>query len=179
MSNLQNIVEPTELECWYVIRTHPKQEVRAADNLSAGGIQTFNPKLKERRRNPYTGAPTYLVKSLFPNYIFARFVFSKELRKVSFTRGVEKVVSFNLNPTPVDDEIIDSIKSRIDKDGLLSFGEELKSGDKVVVNNGPLKDFVGIFEEEVNDKERVSILLTTVSYQARVVVERSLIKKVA
>ena len=99
---------------WYAIHTNSKQEERANSNLRAWGVETLNPLLKERTVNQYTGKPSYVVKALFPRYIFAQFVARDLLHKVCFTRGVYNVVSFGDHPSPVDDEIIDYIQMRID-----------------------------------------------------------------
>jgi transcriptional antiterminator RfaH len=127
--------------------------------------------------NEFTGALTYLTKPLFPGYMFARFNARKQLAKISFTRGVHHVVSFGGEPTPVEDEIIAIISERIDENGFVKIGDELKQGDKVVIKAGPLKDFEGVFERELNDSERISVLLTTINYQGRVVVNRDLLER--
>src|ERR1043166_9166696 len=54
---------------WYVVHTNPKQEERADSNLRAWGVETLHPKLKTRRFNEFTGAPTVTTKPLFPRYI--------------------------------------------------------------------------------------------------------------
>jgi transcription antitermination factor NusG len=58
------------------------------------------------------------------------------------------------------------------------MGEDLHPGDKVIIGEGPLQSFVGIFDGYCKDEERVSILLTTVNFQSRAIVERQSIKKV-
>lgn len=77
----------------------------------------------------------------------------------------------------MDDEVIDLIKSRQGEDGLVRVGEDFRAGDKVVINEGPLKDLRGVFEGSVKEHDRVSILLSTVSYQGRVVLERAAVKR--
>lgn len=164
---------------WYVIHTRPKQEVRAESNLKAWGVETFTPLISERRNNPFTKMPNRVIKPLFPSYIFARFKLGSLLQKIWFTRGVHSVVSFGDGPTPVDDEVIDVIKSQTSRDGLIRIGEQLKHGDKVMIKEGPLRDLVGVFEREMKETERVSILLTTLSYQGHVIIEKELIKKIS
>src|SRR5436190_3797079 len=78
---------------WYVIYTHPRQEDRTTGNLRAWGIQTFAPKMKEMRTNPFTGRREYQTKHLFFRYIFARFDASELVQKIRFTRGVNSIVS--------------------------------------------------------------------------------------
>jgi len=161
---------------WYVIHTHPKQEDRASSNLSVLGMPTFNPKIRERRYNQFVSAPTYVMKSLFPRYIFAQFKINDLYHKVRFTRGVYSVVNFGGSPTPIDKEIIRLIRSNM-KDTFVRIDEEIRPGDKVMIKDGPLKNFAGIFEREMKDTDRVRILLETVSYQAHIEIERDLVKK--
>lgn len=172
-SNLSN-----ELR-WYAIHTRPKQEERANSNLIAWGIQTFCPKIRERRFNSVRRRHDSVVKALFPQYIFARFVAHTHLSKVWFTRGVHNVVSFGDSIAVVDDDVISFIESEFDADGYVSLDERLKYGDKVLIKDGPLKNLTGIFEKGVKGKDRVVILLNAVSYQGHVTVDRELARKIA
>jgi transcriptional antiterminator RfaH len=163
---------------WYVVRTHPKQEDRTSRNLKSLGIDTLSPKLRTSKRNEYTGKLTPVIKPLFPGYIFVRFGFDELYHKVRFTRGVHSLVCFDNRPTPVDDEIVQLISSRIGADGFVTALEELKAGDEVVINDGRFHNLRGVFERELEDAERVRILLRTVTFQAHVVVDRASINKV-
>ncbi len=162
---------------WYVIHTNPRQEDRAEDNLRAWGVETYFPKIKECRFNRFTDEPIYYIKPLFQGYIFARFEYRALCHKIRFTRGVQTVVSFGNIPIPVDDEIIISIKSRSDESGFIKLVDDLAPGDEVVIMGSPLNGFHGIFERKMKDTDRVSILLTTVQYQAHVLIEKHMIKK--
>jgi transcriptional antiterminator RfaH len=168
----------SSLTSWFVIHTHLRQEDRVGNNLGTLGIETLVPRTKKRRHNNYTGEITQLVRPFFPNYVFARFDIQDLLYKVRHTRGVHSVVCYGTTPAKVDDWIINTIQSRIGEDGYITIGENLKPGDEVVIESGPLKDFSGIFERETSDTERVVLLLQTVSYQARLVIEREMLKKV-
>jgi transcriptional antiterminator RfaH len=163
---------------WYVVYTNAKQEERATHNLRSWGVETLHAKLRTRRFNEFTGAPSFISKPLFPRYVFAKFNARKQLAKICFTRGVSTVVSFGGTPASVDDSIIQILDDRIDENGFVKSGEALHPGDRVIVKAGPLRDFVGVFEQELKDSERISILLTTISYQGRLVVSRELIEKI-
>lgn len=172
--SVQNINEPSR---WYVIQTKPKQENRAESNLNAWRVETFVPRVRKSRKHSSAGATTHPTKPLFPRYIFARFQISSQLHKISFTRGVSRVVSFGGTPTPVDDEVIDLIISQAGDDGLIRLGEELRRGDKVMIKEGPFSSLTGIFEREIKDSERVRILLTAVRYQSHIIVDREMVMK--
>jgi transcriptional antiterminator RfaH len=160
---------------WYVVRTNPKQEARAEDNLRAWDLETFAPWIKERRYGQ-KGA-SHVIKPLFPQYIFARFDLESMLHKVRFTRGVHSVVTFSGSPTQVDEEVLAIIKSRVGKDGFIHLDDELKVDDRVVITEGPFKNLSGIFKREMADSERVMVLLETLNYQAHVVVDRGAVRK--
>ena len=164
---------------WYVVHTHVKQEERANENLRSWGVETLYAKSKSRRFNQFTGAPTYLTQPLFPRYLFAKFNAREQLPKIRFTRGVQNVVCFGENPAPVDEDIIDIIRSRIDENGFVKTNDELRPGDKVVIRAGPLRDLMGIFERQVKGSDRITILLTAIEYQGRLVVERELVQRAA
>jgi len=90
--------------------------------LHAWGVECFNSKIKEYRRNQFTGVATQMPKPLFPRYIFARFSVTRSLHKISFTRGVQRVVSFDEKPTSIDDEVIALLQARVDTDGFMRIG---------------------------------------------------------
>ena len=164
---------------WYAIHTHLRQESRAEANLKTMNVETFFPKIKEQRRNQFSGALTAYTKPFFPRYIFARFEVEQLLPKVWFTRGVRSVVSSGGSPSQVDDEIIEFFQMRTDKDGFVRFGEDLKPGDRVMIKGGLLNSLVGVFEREMDDAQRVMVLLQTINYQGHLIVERNSIQKVA
>ena len=104
---------------WYLVYTNLKQEDRANKNLEAWGVETVHAKLKTRRYNEFTGAPTSITQPLFPRYIFAKFNAREQLSKVRFTRGIQNVVCFGENLATVDEEIVDIIRDRIDENGFV------------------------------------------------------------
>lgn len=158
---------------WYAVHTKPKQEDRVDDNLRAWKVETFSPKLKQYRSSRYTGERTYVTKPLFTGYIFARFEAVSMLHKIFFTRGVQSVVCSDGVPVPIPDDVIELIQSQVREDGYIRIGEKFKPGDKVMIKEGPFKSWVGIFEREMKDQERVMILLALASYQGRIIIDRA------
>jgi len=160
---------------WYAVHTKPRQEDVAEATLHELGLPTFNPKLKERKI--VRGMRQEVIKPLFPGYIFSKFRCDTFLRAVKYARGVRRVVGAGDMPTPVDEEIIGIIHSRMKNGYVVIEPPKLEPGDQVVVEEGPLRGFVGIFEREMKGSERVVILLNTIKYQARVVIERAGLRK--
>ena len=162
---------------WYVVHTHPQQEDRTSVNLRTWGIETLTPKVQVNKYNEFTNKLTRVPKHMFPSYIFARFRFNAEYHRVRFTRGVHSVVTFTGTAAPVEDEIIELLRSRTETNGFVKPFEELKAGDEVIIKEGRFKDFCGVFDCEMQDSDRIRILLNTVSFQAHVVVDREVVEK--
>jgi transcriptional antiterminator RfaH len=125
------------------------------------GIEILNLKLKLKR---YSN--TILMENiepLFPCYLFARFDLNKYAHLITYTRGVRYIIGKD-KPIIVYDEIIDTLrKSTDDGKNVIIKPQRFQKGDKVLIQEGPFKDFSGIFEREIKGPERVMILLTTLS----------------
>jgi transcription elongation factor/antiterminator RfaH len=161
---------------WYAIYTKAKEEDRADYNLSAWGVETFAPRVKERRGKSQFG-PSHSIKPLFSRYIFARFDAETMLHKISFTRGVHSVVSFSDKPAVVEDEAVEFIKARVGADGYINLEEAFEPGDEVTIHDGSLRGLKGVFDRRLKDRDRVLILLTDVNYQASIIVNSHLVAR--
>ena len=149
---------------WYAVHTKPRQEAVAAAFLIQSAVEIFYPK---------TG-PT---KSLFTGYIFVRFDADTKLRLVKYSIGVSSVVSFGNKPAPVDELLIDSIRSRV-KDGFVILEPpSFTKGEMVEIKEGPLEGISGIFDSRVKDSDRVIILLNAIASQSRIVVSSMSLRK--
>jgi transcriptional antiterminator RfaH len=163
------------MKSWFVIQTKPKKEQAAARFLEQGSIEVFFPKMEAV--SIVYGKSRKVVKSLFPNYIFARFDPFVSFRLVNWSRGVSRVVGFENGPAPIDDEAIEIIKRRVDKNCVAQKALHLKAKDPVRVRSGLFKDLVGIFERWVSDEGRVRILLNLLNYNAKAELHYSQVEK--
>jgi len=158
---------------WYVVNTKPRNEERAATNLSNGGIEVLAPKIKLRKFRE--GKFVYVIEPMFPGYIFVRFHPVDEFRMVKYTRGVKTIVHFGGRIIPLQDEMIEFIRTKLEN-GVASIEKpKIGKGEKVLIKDGPFKGFSGIFEDELDGKERVAILLEGVNYCAKMEIDRDLI----
>jgi transcriptional antiterminator RfaH len=167
----------TEERNWYAVYTKPREEERAESNLRAWGMKTFMPRIKEQRGGNSTSKGT--VKYLFPRYLFAHFNSnSGELHKVIYTRGVCNVVRFGDIPCPIDDFIIETIMSQVGREGFITIDDSIRRGDQVRITDGPFRELVGTVDSEMSDHDRLVVLLSSVSYQGRIMIERALVRKI-
>jgi len=159
------------MENWFVINTKPKKEFQVERLFSEGGFEFYYPKYQHENR----------IKPFFPGYGFLFFDFPSQYQLVKYTRGVKRVVGNQEGPIPIPETVIQKIKAR-EVNGLIELekhGEEPKVGDEIEVVEGPLKGLKGIFKKEIGDKERVMILLSYVSYQGQLLIEKTKLKKVS
>ncbi|MCX5814411.1 MAG: hypothetical protein NT178_18000 [Proteobacteria bacterium] len=158
---------------WFVVNTKPKNEDRAANNLSSGDIEVLAPKLKLRKYKD--GKFIYVVEQMFPGYIFARFHPIDDFHLIKYTRGVKTIVHFGGKIVPVQDEMIAFIRYRLE-DGVATLEKkQFKKGEKILVKDGPFKGISGIFEKELEGKDRVMILLDSVKFSVSVEIDGDLI----
>lgn len=176
MNDLTTITSTTGKPSWYAVYTKPREEDRAESNLRAWGVQTLLPRFKEQRCRELSSNAR--LKHLFPRYIFAHFNCDTSLHKVNYTRGVCGVVKFGDKPCPIDDIIIETIQAQIGQEGYINFEETFCSGDHVTIQDGPFKSLHGTVEREMSDSDRLVVLLSSVSYQGRLMIEKALVKKV-
>lgn len=162
---------------WYAIYIKPHKAEYAEMNLKGLGIEVYNPKY--RKKTWRQGKPQFLLRQLFPNYIFARFSLNDNYRNVKYAKGVVRIIGNGDIPIPVDDGIIETIRSHQDGEYVVIKPSEFKEGEKVEIHDGPFAGFRGIFERELKDSERVIILLDAISFSARVEIQKELITRAA
>jgi len=165
------------MNLWYVVQTKPKKEGEAKSYLSTKGVEVFNPLIETFV--PRNGQMNKELRTLFPNYVFAKFELEKNYPLVRWARGVKKVLGFGGYPVPISEEVIELIKKRTDESGIVKKTHHFEPNDLVRIKSGPLKELLGIFDRWVSDSERVRILLNLVGYQPTIEIHYSLIEKVA
>ncbi len=148
---------------WYAIYTKPGKEDSVTFRLQGIGIEILNPKLKSKRykRNKLIE----VIEPLFPRYLFANFEKEKYSHLITYTRGVRYIVGKS-NPIVVHDEIINTIKEGMEDGNIVVIKPgRFQKGDRVMIKEGPFKDFYGIFERETKCPERVMVLLEMIHYR--------------
>jgi transcriptional antiterminator RfaH len=160
---------------WFVVQTNPREEERALAHLSEKGLELFFPRIKVLRYRKLRAGEA--VRPLFPSYLFARFNYPEQYAQVVWTRGVKRILGTGGEPTSVPEEVIATIQSQMDRQGLVRVGRRLRPRDRVRIISGPFKDLLGIFERELDEEGRVEILLGVLGFQARVQLHESLLER--
>ena len=150
---------------WYLVKTKPLNEYKVIKNYTRAGIECFNPEyLETNHRGEYVKTP------LFKTYLFVNTDLKRNFNILKYARGVSHLVAFGNKQVELDNSVIDSLRKRLDKSGLIrmNFSTRFTKGDSVRIKTGVLKDFEAVFDTEFSDTERVQILLWTLESSKRV-----------
>lgn len=158
---------------WFAVHTKSNKEKIVKTNLENENFKVFLPLLhKGESRKKET------IKPLFPGYLFV-FTGWPGLRKVMWTSGVKKILGYGQDPVPIEEDIIQSIRARADRSGIIYPDNKFKLGDKVRVIDGLFSGQIGIIENIKSEKERIRILLSLFDIRMRLEIDLGLAEKVA
>ena len=162
------------MQKWYAVMAKPRKEKTSASFLEQACIEIYYQEVNECFS--VKGRRCVRRASLFPGYFFARFDYDKQYRTVSYCRGVRKIVAFGQAPAEVESGLLDDIRRRLSRQDMIPI-PRLTHGEVVRISHGPLAGVEGVFDSCLSGKERVVVLLRALSYQSRVVLERSDIER--
>ena len=151
---------------WYVIYTKPSSEEKARDDLERRDIPAFLPKIRECHYT--TRKKQAKIKPLFPNYLFAHMAYPDDYYAVIWAKGVKKIVGNGTEPIPLDDSIVEFLRSQSGEKGFVQPSPRLKIGDAIRIRNGPLEGLIGIIDGTIDEKGRIKVLLDFLKEGARV-----------
>jgi len=68
---------------------------------------------------------------------------------------------------PIDSGVVSLLQQQGNDQGVIEKPINLKSGDRIRVKKGILKDLLGIIEKPTSDDERVMVLLNLIHYNMK------------
>ena len=147
------------MQRWYVVQSQPNAERKAIAHLERQGFVTYLPRYLKRRRHARrietVSAP------LFPRYLFVGIdLGAQRWRSIFSTVGVSRLVCNGEMPTPISDQVIETLREREDAEGYvrLELRPNFQAGDRVRVLDGAFAECLGLYEG-MRDSDRVAILL--------------------
>src|SRR5438093_12247178 len=91
MTYLLSQLARIETPIWFCLKTQPKHEHLAATSLRKQlNVACFSPRIRFRKATR-RGA-VWFVEAMFPGYVFAEFVYSRQHRQVEYSSGIQGVV---------------------------------------------------------------------------------------
>ena len=114
---------------------------------------------------------------LFPGYLFCRLDLQNRL-PVLMTPGVTQIVGYNRIPVPVDESEVDAIRTTV-ASGLKSEPWPfLEAGDRVQIEQGPLRGLEGILLE-VRGAQRLVLSVTLLQRSVAVEINPAFVRPLA
>ena len=164
---------------WFAVFTKPRQEQLAAEHLERQHFDCFlpmaiNPYQRRSRRSQLR------IEPLFPRYLFLNAIANQQsLGPVRSTRGVCTLVRFGMKLLTVPEDIILSIKARMQPESglILLDPSPITPGDRVRVFDGPFAGIEGILEAKTG-AQRALILMDLLGRQSTVEVDSMLLQSV-
>jgi transcriptional antiterminator RfaH len=143
---------------WYVLHSKPYREEALWQQALAQGFEAFYPRLQVKPANPRARK----IRPYFPGYLFVHVdVDEVGLSTFQWMPCAIGLVCFGGVPAHVPDTLVVAIQRRLEEVNAAGGGlfYRLKSGDPVVIQDGPFAGYQAIFDARLGGKDRVRVLL--------------------
>ena len=152
------------MEKWYLVKTKPRQEKIAIQNLENQDFRVYCPRAKINKKNVV----------LFPGYLFIQL--DEEVENwspIRSTKGVLNFVKFGLNFAKIPDNIIAFIKAneKLTSEKIKNLND-FEVGENVMIVDGVFKNYIGIFKSLKSD-DRVILLMNMLGQQQSINIKRN------
>jgi transcriptional antiterminator RfaH len=142
---------------WFCLKAQPKREHLAAIGLRRQyGIECCSPRLRFRKMTHR--APVWFVEAMFPGYLFAKFVYSKQHRAVEASHGIRGIVRFGDHLATLPENIVVGLQSRVGAEEVVTIDSSIKIGQAVQIIEGPFRGLEVVVTSLLPAKERVRVL---------------------
>ena len=142
---------------WAVATTHPSKEHIALEHLARQGFETYSPRIRGRVRHGRRYVDK--LRPLFPGYIFVDVPLRRaEWRPILSTYGIKTIIRFGGEPAMLDDEFIETLKSRESDGAITSPAAPYRVGQHVRMTGGAFDGVVATILS-VNSSERLVVLM--------------------
>ena len=127
---------------WFAVQTRYRYEQRVAGDLTAKGVETYLPLLREMHN--WKDRKKALEVPAFGGYLFARFEETQRNRvRVLETNGVVKLLGNNSGLEPVPDSEIESLRLSLGSGAPCARHPYLAAGTLIRIERGPLSGLEG------------------------------------
>ena len=158
---------------WIVVRSKPRSEKVAHNELVKKNIESYLPLLKERRK--WSDRKKWVEFPLFSSYLFAR-IEIKDSIFVLQTQGVNTIVKFGKQIAIVQNSVIEAIRLAMEGGYELEPVEYFVEGNIVEVVAGPMKGVKGIVAK-LKGQNRLIIKIDAIQQALSIQIESKFIRK--
>jgi transcriptional antiterminator RfaH len=158
---------PAPNPAWFCLRSQPKHEHIAAARLrELSGLEVFLPRIRFRRKT--RRGVDWVTEALFPNYLFARFDWHRDLRRVHHSPGISNVVHFGHHWPTLPDAAMAELRRLCGDEELHVVPATLQTGDAVEIAGGVFHGLSAVVTQVLPARQRVSVLLDFLGRQLTV-----------
>ncbi len=162
------------MEQWIAVRSKPRAEKVAFEQLSKKGIEAYLPLVRQKRK--WSDRMKWVDLPLLPSYLFARIVLKNSIYVLE-THGVSTIVRFSGKIAVVQDDVIQSIRLALEGGYELEPTEYFAVGDEVEVIAGPMKGAKGIVSH-LKGEEKLIIQIDALQQAIAVHIESKFLQSV-
>jgi transcriptional antiterminator RfaH len=150
---------------WCAVYTKASSENLAEISLRQRGIVTFYPKLAL----PESAKRNRQLVPLFPNYLFVSLdLSSNEPGFVTWCPGVKRLLNIDGAPAIINHSAVSFLMNQAAPDATITACSNLRPGQEVTIERGPLQGLIGIIEKPPNARGRVKVLLLLLNRPTKV-----------
>jgi transcriptional antiterminator RfaH len=158
------------MQHWHLIYTKPRQESLVNRQLEERDLEAYFPVLQfDRGHRRGIG-----VEPFFPHYLFVKVdLKTNQANGLRWMVGVRTIVEMDNQPVIVPEEVIAALHQRLDPvmQRVLRKSEWLyQPGQKVLITDGPFKQFTAVFQRGLSGEQRVQVLIDFLGSSVRTTV---------
>src|SRR5437773_11598614 len=83
--------------------------------------------------------PVWFVEAMFPGYLFAKFVYSKQLRAVEASHGIRGIVHFGDRLATLPENVVAGLQSTAGAEEVVTIDSSIKIGKSVQIIEVPFR----------------------------------------
>jgi transcriptional antiterminator RfaH len=136
------------------------EHIAAAHLRQIPDVEVFNPQLRLLRSTRQGRRSS--TESLFPNYVFARFVLETMLEKVTYTPAVKVVLRFGDRISEIPDAVIEDLRQGVEELSVQLLTDAPVEGEEVEVAVGAFAGMKALVTRVLPAKQRKAF-----AFQAR------------
>jgi transcription antitermination factor NusG len=143
---------------WYCIQTQPKHEHVAAAHLKLiENVEVFAPRIRFRRVT--SKGAQWVVQSLFPNYLLARFDRASLSVRIQYCAGVACVVHFGRLFPEIPDQVVEDLINHLGTQNIFEVPNDPLPEQEVEIIDGPFRGFSALVKRVYPEKMRIRVLM--------------------
>ena len=162
---------------WYALHARSRHENVVFDQLRKKSIEAFLPKIevmsrrKDRRKR--------ILVPLLPGYVFVHTDLNpNHYYDIVRTYGVVRMIGIKGKPVPVKEEEITSLRVLDGTDRTVRNQAYMKSGDRIMIMEGPLKGLSGFYLRHKGKSDKVVVSVELLQRSLAVEIENWGVEKI-